>query len=482
MRTGGIPSRLFAHALVVLLGAAVFVPVAALRFLDGDEGDYAAAADLVAHGRVLYHDFLYTQTPVLPYVYGYWGRATGETWTGLRGLSAALAIALTLLVYVHVSRRLTGAWGFVAVTLVVFSTLAFTWYPTVKTYALSTFLLFAAFVLLDRLGRVGTGAALAAGALAALSVQTRSLVVGGAVVLAWAAWRKHVATTFGIGFLIGALPGLVFLAIDRERFLFGNLWYHRARSEGGFVGDFEQKLGIVANLLGIPTEARPLPQYLLMIGAVAVAVFVGRRKGASVPLALWTAAGLGIVALVPTPTYSQYFATTVPFLAVGLTELIGSIAAGRRPGWFAAVGVGLAAYLIVAPIELRRLVISSKEDRPSAVQRVGDWIAARVQPGDEVVAAWAGYLYGTGARPLPGLENAFAPHEAAAISTEKAARFHVASTKDVEAAIRSGRTKLVVVKVWNDLEPIPEYEAAARDGGYRLATVIETVRLYERRP
>jgi hypothetical protein len=46
---------------VVLLQAAVFVPVAVLRALDPDEGWYAYAAERVVHGELPYRDFFFPQ-------------------------------------------------------------------------------------------------------------------------------------------------------------------------------------------------------------------------------------------------------------------------------------------------------------------------------------------------------------------------------------------------------------------------------------
>jgi hypothetical protein len=467
-------------ALALGLPALVLIPSAVFRYLDGDEGDYAAAAGLVVEGRQLYHDFLYTQTPLMPYVYGAWGLLTGETWLGLRALSVVLALALAFLLYRHVRGRLGRTWAAAAVVLLSASTLFFTWYPTVKTYALSTLLLFAAYVLVEGRGRLTLRAGAAAGALAALSVETRSLLIGGALVLAWQAWRRSALSGYVLGFAVALAPSIMFLALDADRFLFGNLWYHGARSGGGLVGDFEQKAKVVANLLGIATESRPLPQYFVLLLAAVISALTLRIARGSVPLALWTAGGLAVVALLPTPTYTQYFATTVPFLIVGVVELAAYARTRLDSTLTRTVGaVALVAYLLLAPVDFGRLVVSSKEDRPRSTQAVNDQVAARTAHGDEVVASWAGYLYGTGARPLPGLENAFAPHEAAAISSAKARRYHVASVADVEGAIRNRRPKLVVIKVWNNLPPIPDYERAARDGGYRLAAVENGVLIYQ---
>ena len=72
---------------VALLPALTLGPLAALRFVDVDEGSYAAAAKLALDGVVPYRDFAYAQTPLLPYVYGAWAEVLGEHWLVLRSLS-----------------------------------------------------------------------------------------------------------------------------------------------------------------------------------------------------------------------------------------------------------------------------------------------------------------------------------------------------------------------------------------------------------
>src|SRR5690242_9098459 len=96
MRAG---KRLGEALLVVGLQAAVLVPLAAYRFVDGDEGVYAYASRLAVHGRLPYRDFFYEQAPLLPYVYGAIGSLSGESWYALRGLSVAFAIVVGLLLF-----------------------------------------------------------------------------------------------------------------------------------------------------------------------------------------------------------------------------------------------------------------------------------------------------------------------------------------------------------------------------------------------
>src|SRR2546422_1245291 len=135
--------------LAVLL-AAVFVPMSLFGLVDGDEGTYLLVSRLVIEGQLPYHDFYYPQMFLLPYVYGAWMTLVGYSWYGARLLSAVFSIALGLLVHRQVT-LLTGqrAWGALAAVLFAFSSLAFGWYPLVKTYALPTLLLFAAYAVLS---------------------------------------------------------------------------------------------------------------------------------------------------------------------------------------------------------------------------------------------------------------------------------------------------------------------------------------------
>jgi hypothetical protein len=469
--------------LAIVIPLATLSPVAAYRFLDGDEGDYAAASALVLDGRVLYHDFLYTQTPLLPYVYGAWSQLVGEQWLWMRALSVVFAIALAVLLYRHLTPRTGHVLATTGVALFSLSSLVITWYPTMKTYALSTVLLFGAYVLVDRASLDG-GRAAVAGALSSLSVETRALMLGGVVVLLWAVWRESVRrlAQFGVGFAVALVPSFVLVGIDAQRFLFGNLWYHGARSESGLVGDFEQKAEVVANLLGVATEARPLPQFLLLALTSVAAAGALRVLTGHVPLALLVAAGLALVSLLPTPTYTQYFATSIPFLVVGVVLLVRELnrqgVGAARPFLFAFSSLGAAAYVLFGVIDLYRAISPSRENRPAQVQAVADYVNANTAAGEEVVSSWPGYLFGTHAAPVPGLENGFSTHEAAALSEDEAHRQRLVTAMDVETMIQRRRTRLVVVKVWHDLPPIPDYDGAARKGGYRLAAQINTVRVY----
>src|SRR5437867_13106233 len=81
------------------------------------------------------------------------------SWYGARVLSAVFSIALGLLVY-RQAARLAGAraWGVLAVVLFTFSSLAFGWYPLIKTVVFPSLLLFAAYAVLSSATRWPWGA------------------------------------------------------------------------------------------------------------------------------------------------------------------------------------------------------------------------------------------------------------------------------------------------------------------------------------
>ena len=145
-------------------------------------------------------------------------------------------------------------------------------------------------------------------------------------------------------------------------------------------------------------------------GAAVVAAVVARSERGRLPLWFIVAALLALLALFPTPTYTQYFATTIPFLIVGVVELVraalrvtccsvplpwcGSSRTSYSPpsSWFAS---------------------SARRRKPPArMQEVADFVDARTRARRRGARLVAGYLFGTHATPVHGLENDFGPHDA----------------------------------------------------------------------
>jgi hypothetical protein len=471
------------HVGVAALAAAVLVPAAVWRYVDGDEGYYLLSSELVVDGALPYRDFMYTQMPLLPYLYGAWTAAAGDGWLAARVLSVVFAVALGVVLFQFALRRFGRALAALGAALYVFSGFGFAWFPTVKTYAAATFFLFSALALADRRPATSRGAWLAAGVLAALATDMRLIFAATVPAFAWAAMsvaepgtRLRALRPFGAGFGIGISPALLFLALDPGRFLFDNLGYHAFRSSEGLVGDFRQKGRVAANLLGIGTPDGGLPQFLLLTLAAAAAVIVLRGLGRPFPLSLAIAALLGAASFLPTPTYPQYFVTVVPFLVVGILELAAGVrswvgARGDRVLLRAcggALGAFVAVYLLLAPVDIYRYTHLHSDDRIGDIERVAAVVDRHTSPGEAVLSAWPGYLYGSGAVQLPGMENDFAPAIASSLSEDRARHYRLLTARGVEQAIASHRVRVVVFKLWHYQTPVPDWEGALRRAGYRI--------------
>jgi len=455
-------------AAVTAAQALVFGPLVAFRFLDGDEGVYAYASRLALHGHVPYRDFFYEQMPLLPYVYGAWIGVFGESWYSARSLSALAAAGVGALLYLHVERRL-GRWPALAATcLYALSGLVFGYFTIVKTFALASLFLFGAYVFVEtRRPRW-----LAAGLLVGLAVDTRLVFAAAIPAFAVLAARRRGLPSFGGGLAAGLVPSLVFLALSPHNFVFDNLRYHGEKTSHGLIGEPVQKLRTAGNLIGFGNADHALGvQFLLLLVAAAWALWLLRRR---LPFAATVAVSLGIASFLPTPTYVQYFCVVVPYLVLLAVEL-----AAR---WPRAVLAGLATYAAAGAVALAHDVQTSPLLKPSirSVERVAATAESRTQPGETVLSGWPGYLFGTHANAVSGYTNQFAPVAAAKVSSREAERVHVLSEPALEALIRRRVPRLVVERNWVTSPPFADWDAALRQGRYRLVAVVETARIYAR--
>jgi hypothetical protein len=480
----------YLYGAVVVVQLAFFLPLAALRVADGDEGFYSLAAAMAADGRIPYEDFLYLQTPLLPYAYGAWTTFFGESWYWLRGLSVLLATLLGVLLYRHVEARFDSRWiGVVAVLLYASSHLVFDWYPLVKTYSLSTLLLFGGYALIAEADSAEGAMAdrrrwFLSGALVGLAVDTRLLFAAALPVFAIYALRQAsrigrerlwAAACLAVGFALALLPIAYFLARGPDRFLFDTFEYHQARSGESFIGALGQKLEVVGALFS--GEA----QFTLLVLAALAAGISLRLVGRRLPLAIATAFALAVVSLLPTPTYEQYMSTLIPFLVVGALELVAvlrslvpSPAGARLTRVLRRLAlVAVVVYLAAAGGGLDDSLSTGKyfrDARLSTVRWVTSTIDAHTRPGDVVLAFWPGHLYESHGEPLGGTENDFAPAAAASagLSEDRVRRYRMISLREIERAIRSRRARAVVYNPrLGDAATDRDWSRILRESGYR---------------
>ncbi|MHB8079776.1 MAG: hypothetical protein ACYDIE_11055, partial [Candidatus Krumholzibacteriia bacterium] len=235
---------------LVVVHAALALWLVRARLVDGDEGFYAAAAQLTALGRVPYIDFFYPQAPLLPYLLAPAWRLGLDSLALLRLVPALLG---TLMFALWGAALLALAPARPRAVVTALAVLALNphllgWHATIKTYAAADLFATAAVAaaaLGARRGRVGWAAAagLAAGLATATRVLYAPLVL---LVIAWpllggqagrkaAAARaprtppRRAAALTALGAVVGLLPALLLLARDPGAFWFDNLGCHLVR-------------------------------------------------------------------------------------------------------------------------------------------------------------------------------------------------------------------------------------------------------------
>ncbi|MFA7256065.1 MAG: hypothetical protein WC047_00620 [Kiritimatiellales bacterium] len=249
---------------VVAIGLAVLLSAANL-FLGGlnqDEGWYLYAAKQITEDKVLYRDFMFTQGPALPTIYGVLfpiigklGVAGGRLITALFGLAAAGCAA-------WLAARSVSSKHWKAAALCAFILTGVNVYQSyftviVKTYALCAFFLTAGFVALSYANsRRGAMASFWGGFLLALAACTR--LSAGVALPAAGIWllcnRKKVFplswVAFGIGGSFILLLGLgTFFLIAPENTGFALFGYHAGRLPGSLVQLVALKAGFLSRFV-----------------------------------------------------------------------------------------------------------------------------------------------------------------------------------------------------------------------------------------
>ena len=482
---------------VFLLQAAFFLFVSRHRFIDGDEGFYLLASQLVTQHKTPYLDFFYTQAPLLPYVYAWWFKLTGLSWISARTFAALQTAVVGGLIYEHVCHA-TRKWqaGAAAVVLFASSSLVFAWLPIVKTFPLATPFFFLAYMILARLAQSSAGWWLAiAGFFFALSVDTRSYVVALAPVFVWwlirqrSKWPARLAWSL-VGFTIGIVPSLALFFASPDAFLFNNLGYHALRSGGsGLIGDWKDKALVIMGTFG----GRFTGFQFSLLSLTCVGMLVRRRmKRDSALLAFVIALVLGFVCILPTPHAMQYFSMIVPFLIVAAVGSVSdyletpqtprairnakAVCAVALVGF---VGFGIPAFRQYLFTGYKVPGITDQVDAPNwtlaQVSAVSRAIDETSEPGSRWSSFWPGYIFASQASPYPGFENNFGIFVSRRLSAEQREKYHILTPAAMTEILDHHRAPLVVVGNQGPWVGGPEYGssmAVARRSGYKLVRVV----------
>jgi hypothetical protein len=308
---------------LLLLARALTAPI------DYDEDQYVAAG-LMARHLMLYRDFIYLQPPADPLLLaGLFTLSGGYYFLVARVLTGALATGVFVLT-ITLLRRYGAGRGLAAAlaSIVLLSPFLDRPTATARNDILPLALFLAGLVLYLDAPQRARSWLVAAGLCVGLAVEAKiSYVFAPLALLLHAAWPRtgrlpHLAP-LAAGIALAALPGLYYLAVAHDGFLFDLLeyhmtapiaWYHR-EGESGLLNP-GHRMAVLAVLLAWGSNASLA---LLVAGLAAIRVWQGANDAtppAAPPGLLGLLLGLAVlVGFQPSPSWPMYYAPVAPLLA-----------------------------------------------------------------------------------------------------------------------------------------------------------------------
>lgn len=491
---------------------------AATRPIDGDEGFYTTATRLVWQGKVPYRDFFYQQAPLLPYLYSWMWAIHPRSLIAMRLISALCGSVAVLLWGVSLVslKRLPTNLGLATFAAILLNPYWVSWNVVVKTYALANlFMTIAIICLYGALHSTRMRWYFVAGLALGLCTSVRSFYGPVLIVVfLWLLYRQRrtskrpypKALTFLAGSTCGLMPMIVSFIRDPGAFLFNNIQYHRLDAgymwNGKIIEGYQSVQhtalvyfnALVVRLFG----AHPLFTIAILLSLSGGMSLWKLRKNQDglysesdylfFEIAFLMLVAYTVVALTPFPPYDQYFDSPllpflVPFLAEGL-RLMSRV--GKKP----MIALGLVAVILFA-VEIG-METSTQSWHPiwqlANYDKVTRLIEANSRPDEVVLSFWPGYVFSSGRRYFPGLENHFVYRIMNKIDAKERTRYHIISHDQVLSAISRREIPLLVLSPWfgeytNNLSP-DEIRAFhdTIESNYSLVGGVKETAIYRRRP
>jgi len=458
------PIALAAWAALAILG------LCGLAFVRGghvqsDEGWYLTAAREVFEGRLPYRDFMYTQGPLHPYVYGLAQRLSGSGLLAARATSWAFFLAAVALAAL-VARRFGGHLAaLLALALIGSAPMTFWVWMLPLTHASAGFFLVLGIYLLTH---PSNDVRREAGGLLALALGSAirvSLVGALACAVVWIGWRRRsraalaVAASFALALLVLLVGPFAFASPENFRFA---VWgYHALRTQ-----EFSPSPMPVSAVAWWQGKGRFLLELarnfsvLVLAGLIAIliarrrlAVHGGSDRGAPRGLAFIAAVVIvtASISMIPHPVHVTYAGILVPPASVLCGVALAGALAGPRSRWATRVAWALVGCLAIAAWAYARGL------DPSELARVRQAAVAidRALPPGPILTFHNTITAENGRRLLPGLEMgpfAFWPH----MADEDAARRRVVNTAKLCGMLESREAVAVIVtKLESGLSRLP---------------------------
>ncbi|WP_185965113.1 ArnT family glycosyltransferase [Glacieibacterium frigidum] len=311
------------------VAAALLIALALITPVNHDEDQYLAAANLVSRGLRPFGDFMYLQTPVQPWLLApvAW-LADGWSFIALRLVSAVAGLGTLALVYAAQRRAGVTPRHALIATALCGSCVPFLFGMSLaRNDALPALLLAVALWAAARGRTLDWGVAgLALGCAASIKISYGLPLAFGGFWLLWQAVRTQSVApmlAWGIGGVIALLPTALTWAAYAQAFEYGVFRYAAEGAKIWYdlngIGD---RLSLAAKLrdTGVALAIGPA------LVALIVLLFLRRDDGKKYRAFVITLLVAGVVAaILPTPTYRQYFLPVLPplFVALGLAMPLG---------------------------------------------------------------------------------------------------------------------------------------------------------------
>jgi len=426
-------NRIYILLISIYLGFGIFWFF--FGYMNNDEGWYLYASRLVYDGKLPYIDFSYTQSPLLPYIYGipqllfgpslYMGRLT-SLFFGL----------LTCVFTAKLAEKLVGKMGAVIALALLCSSLTTIYYFTiVKTYALTSFLIIFSLYLSFGSNRRNPLKIMLPIFVMCLAVGVRLSVLPALLLLMLYlvyTERKNIgAVVLGIstGLVTCGILFVPLLLMNKDVSIFNLIGNHVASLEyRGLGAILRQKASTVVELVRV---------YFTIVALVVVGLilhFYGCSKSSTgntkyYLLLFLIVLSVCAVQLIPTPTYVEYGVILVPVVSIlaafGFNKIYThSIENPIRNTLLLIMTLVILIPTILTGFKDVRLGLGEEEKPISQIEEMGYYIKSHT-PADGNLLAFSTYVaIAADRKVLPGFEMSIFSYYAD-WSTDKAREYHV---------------------------------------------------------
>ncbi len=497
---------------VLLLGSFLLIWARAMqRQYYRDENQFVASGELLADQALLpYRDYPYFHTPHLIFVYALVDNLTGYSLLGARAISvffSSITIVLIVLIVYKYFRDQHPFTRFIAIAagiiLLLVNPIFIYTSGLAWNHDLPVLLVLLACITYVHASQKENPTlwTFISGGLVGLAIGTRltfiTVLIPFFVTLFYFpknstqnAKLKNIQA-FCLGVLVGLIPTLILFAIAPQEFIFGNFTYAQLntsfRQETGFIGP----MGLIEKLEYVRTNVINQPGNLLLLlstifFAYTAGIIESRKNGrisVELLLILLIIPFLGLGALLPTPTFNQYFYSPIPFAILGVLYGLAKLSglSNQRVKWslvlFLQIVFLASLYLVEDAPHIARLA-NPRSWYPLKVHRLGQEIQT-ASPNGKVLTLMPIYPLDGGAEIYP--EFATGPFDwrtGHLLTTNQRRTFQVISEEELDNFLKYDPPGAILVGLHpGQEEPLVEY---ARRKGFKARSLTEDLTLWVR--